>query len=43
MKDMPALRGAALALMAALLFGVSAPLIRRFGANVENWGQCKFS
>jgi len=37
MKEMPALRGAALALLAAVLFGLSAPLIRRFGVEAGAW------
>lgn len=34
---MPALRGAALALSAAVLFGLSVPLIRRFGVDTGPW------
>ena len=37
MKEFPALRGAALALLAAVLFGLSAPLIRRFGVATGPW------
>ncbi|MEP7283480.1 MAG: EamA/RhaT family transporter, partial [Rubrivivax sp.] len=32
--SMPALRGGLLALLAAVLFGVSTPLVQRFGAGV---------
>lgn len=32
--SMPALRGALLALLAALLFGASTPLVQRFGAGL---------
>jgi drug/metabolite transporter (DMT)-like permease len=37
MKPLPALRGTALALLAAVLFGLSAPLIRQFGVEVGAW------
>ncbi len=37
MKNSPALRGATLALLAAALFGLSAPLIRHFGIATGPW------
>jgi drug/metabolite transporter (DMT)-like permease len=35
--ELPALHGAALALTAAILFGLSVPLIRRFGVDTGPW------
>ena len=37
MKNLPAARGAFLALLAALLFGASTPLIQRVGVGVSAW------
>jgi drug/metabolite transporter (DMT)-like permease len=36
-KHFPAARGALLALLAALLFGASTPLVQRFGVGVSGW------
>ena len=33
----PALRGVGFALLAALLFGASTPLVQRFGVNLGPW------
>jgi drug/metabolite transporter (DMT)-like permease len=35
--DLPAMRGALLALLAAILFGASTPLVKLFGAGVGPW------
>ncbi len=37
MKNLPAARGAFLALLAALLFGASTPLVQRVGVGVSAW------
>ncbi len=37
MQNYPALRGAFFALMAALLFGASTPLVQRLGVDVGGW------
>ena len=37
MKKFPAARGAFLALLAALLFGASTPLVQRVGVGVNAW------
>ena len=37
MKNLPAARGAFLALLAALLFGASTPLVQQVGVGISAW------